>query len=222
MAIYKIGNKLLSNGAGKMFGFPDPEPPPQGVEIGGRFYKTVTIGNQEWLAENLDYKFCNIGGPIGSTANAWYYDDDETTYGIDGLKKCGLLYNWVAVKYLEDNKNTLLPEGWRVPTYDDLYNFYSITNYNAKKLKAKNNSILENWPSNWNGTDEFGFCMLPTGSCDQNKNFTEIGTKGYLWSITQGSEIYYAQVIYFDSNNVIEHCPCDKWKPLSLRLVKDL
>lgn len=89
--------------------------------IGGRVYRTVTINGVTWLAENLDYKFsgCGIGGSgTPSTPNAWYYNNDEATYGIDGVRKCGLLYNWHAVKLLNDSRSDLIP-GWHVPTKDE-------------------------------------------------------------------------------------------------------
>ena len=62
--------------------------------IGGRRYNTIQMPDgKTWLAENLDFKFCTIGGnDIPSSPNAWYYNNDETTYGWNGYK-CGLLYN---------------------------------------------------------------------------------------------------------------------------------
>lgn len=90
-----------------------------GVVIGGRMYPTVTIGNQVWLAENLDYKFdgCDIGAAgIPSTPAAWYYDNDEATYGVNG-NRYGLLYNQYAVDYLNQHLSELgIPSGWHVPS----------------------------------------------------------------------------------------------------------
>ena len=95
---------------------------PYAVEIGGRMYPTVTIGNQLWMAENLDYKFdgCAIG-PSGtpSTPAAWYYNNDEATYGANG-NKYGLLYNWYAVDYLNQHLSELgIPTGWHVATENE-------------------------------------------------------------------------------------------------------
>ena len=72
--------------------------------IGGKRYKTARMPDGKiWLAENLDFKFCKIGGSdTPTTSNAWYYDNDEPTYGWRN-KKYGLLYNWHAVKFLNDN-----------------------------------------------------------------------------------------------------------------------
>jgi uncharacterized protein (TIGR02145 family) len=136
------------------------------VEIGGRKYPVVKIGNQLWMAENLDYKWngLDITSTLQTTQAASYYDNDEATYGIDGTYKCGLLYNWYAVKYLNDNKSTLLPDGWHVPTlaeYDTLA--LSVGSNPGTKLKAFDNSVTSTWPSNWKGTDEYGFAMLPGG-----------------------------------------------------------
>lgn len=160
------------------------------VTIGGRDYKTIKIGNQEWLAENLDFKFQYNGStlPIGSsgtpsTPAAWYYNNDEATYGIDGTYKCGLLYNWYAAKYLDDNKSTLLPNGWHVPTlaeFDELAATVGGSESAGPKLKALDSSITSNWPSGWNGTDDYGFSGLPggyyAGSFNLIGSYTRIGT----------------------------------------------
>ena len=65
------------------------------VVIGGREYPVVQIGNQLWLAENLDWRWegLTVGGQWQrETPGAWYYNNDEATYGVNG-NKYGLLYN---------------------------------------------------------------------------------------------------------------------------------
>ena len=66
------------------------------VEIGGRTYKTTKIGNQTWLAENLDLKIEGFTPGVWDTTKPsfMYQNNDENTYGWNGLK-CGLLY-WVC------------------------------------------------------------------------------------------------------------------------------
>lgn len=163
------------------------------VTIGGRKYKTTKIGNQEWLAENLDYKF-NVNGsqiPIGSSGDpttpaAWYYNNDEASYGIDGTYKYGLLYNWYAAKYLDDNKATLLPSGWHVPSnseFDTLATTLGGASIAGMLLKALDNSITSNWPSGWNGIDYRGFNAIPTGRY-YNNEFYGAGSYNFFWTIT--------------------------------------
>lgn len=157
--------------------------PPPIVNIGGRSYPYVKIGNQLWLAENLDYKFAYNGGtlPIGvngtpSTPSAWYYDNDEATYGVNG-NKYGLLYNWYAAKYLDDNKSTLLPEGWHVPStteWDTLMNAVGGNSIAGTKLKS-----ITGWDSG-NGDDSYGFNAFPSGYYDGS--FRRLGQDSYLWT----------------------------------------
>lgn len=157
------------------------------VTIGGRDYRTVTIGNASWLAENLDYKFQVDGSqiPIGvsgspSTPSAWYYGNDEATYGVDG-NKYGLLYNWYAAKYLEDNKSTLLPEGWRVPSSTDWD-----TLANAVGGASTAGTILKSttWSSGA-GTDDYGFTALPAGA--YFGSFQGLGSFINYWTSTDSS-----------------------------------
>ena len=154
--------------------------------IGGRKYKTTVIGNQEWLAENLDFKFCNVGGTLGvSTPNAWYYNNDEASYGIDGTYKCGLLYNWFALKYLEDNKSALCP-GWHVPTEVEWNTLISMVGSNsAYKLKAKDDSVISGFPSGWQGNDNYEFTVLPGGYI--YGNFYHVGSQTAYFTLTENT-----------------------------------
>lgn len=186
--------------------------------IGGRVYRTVTIGGATWLAENLDYKFsgCGIGGGgTPTTPNAWYYNNDEATYGIDGVRKCGLLYNWYACKLLNDNRSDLIP-GWHVPTNDEwtaLANAVGGTGVAGTRLKAAN----VGWATSWGGTDDYGFAVLPAGSYDGS--FYSVGSYAIFWTITEsGSNAYYRG---FDTGATMGQNTLYKSNGYSVRLVKD-
>ena len=191
---------------------------PGSADIGGRTYRTVNIGGVEWLAENLDFKFsgCNIGGGgTPSTPNAWYYNNDEATYGIDGTRKCGLLYNWHACKLLNDNRDTLIP-GWHVPTNDDwtaLANAVGGISGAGTKLKAANVS----WATSWGGTDDYGFGVLPAGY--YGGSFGNVGSGTSYWTVTEGGSGAYCRG--FDTGAAMIQYTEYKRIGYSVRLVKD-
>lgn len=192
--------------------------------IGGRVYRTVTINGVTWLAENLDYKFsgCGIGGSgTPSTPNAWYYNNDEATYGIDGVRKCGLLYNWYAVKLLNDNRADLIP-GWHVPTtaeWDSLVNAVGGTGVAGTRLNAIDGAVDGSWPASWGGTDDFGFGVLPAGFRNGGGAFSSLGTNAFFWSPDEvsGSNAYYK--FFTPSSILLDHN--SKYLGLSIRLVAD-
>lgn len=163
---------------------------PGSADIGGRTYSTVNIGGVTWLAENLDFKFSGVDiGPSDSPSSpsAWYYNNDEATYGIDGTRKCGLLYNWYAVKHLNDNRSTLCP-GWHVPTtseWDALATAVGGTSTAGTKLKASGVS----WASSWGGTDDYGFAAFPAGYRGSG-SFFSLGGNATFWTANEYSSSY--------------------------------
>lgn len=189
--------------------------------IGGRVYRTVTINGVTWLAENLDYKFsgCGIGGSgTPSTPNAWYYGNDEATYGIDGTRKCGLLYNWHAVKLLNNNRSELIP-GWHVPTtseWDALASAVGGTNVAGTKLKAANVS----WATSWGGTDDYGFGALPAGRMDLG-SFDILGISANFWTATENSSTYAYNRSFDTGASMISESYNKTNNAFSVRLVKD-
>lgn len=187
--------------------------------IGGRVYRTVTINGVTWLAENLDYKFsgCGIGvSGIPNTPNAWYYNNDEATYGIDGTRKCGLLYNWFAVKLLNDNRADLIP-GWHVPTtaeWDALANAVGGSSVAGTRLKAAN----VDWATSWGGTDDYGFGILPAGG--RHDSFISVGSVGNFWTSSEDSSTHsYSK--YFGTGSTMTTYNSYKTNGYSVRLVKD-
>lgn len=187
--------------------------------IGGRVYRTVTIGGVTWLAENLDYKFsgCGIGGSDSpSTPNAWYYNNDEATYGIDGTRKCGLLYNWYAVKLLNDNRADLIP-GWHVSTtaeWDALANAVGGSRIAGTRLKAAN----VDWATSWGGTDDYGFGILPAGG--RHDSFISVGSSSSFWTSSEKSSTHsYSK--YFNTGSSMTSYESYKTNGYSVRLVAD-
>ncbi|MCF0224288.1 MAG: hypothetical protein HUK20_08455, partial [Fibrobacter sp.] len=125
-------------------------------------YKTVTIGEQIWMAENLNYE----------TTNSWCYKGQA-----DSCAKYGRLYTWVAAMQA-------CPEGWHVPTnaeYTTLYTYNGGTTDNAgTHLKS-----TSGWKYSDNGTDDYGFSVLPAGNRDLSDYFYDVGLYASLWSATE-------------------------------------
>ena len=183
--------------------------------IGGKTYRTVKMPDGKvWLAENLDFKFCQVGGSGSSTTpNAWYYDNNEATYGWEG-KKYGLLYNWYAIKFLNNNRNDLCP-GWHVPStteWDTLASALGGASTAGTILKS-----TTDWTSGA-GTDEYGFTALPSGFYDVS--FSYLGSRSIFWtSIEYNSSSSYDRLLFpgdsLESTHNVKTCG------FSLRLVRD-
>lgn len=198
------------------------------VVIGGHSYKIIKMPDgKEWLAENLDYKWSGLDiGSAGTptTPAAWYYNNDEAAYGIDGTYKCGLLYNWYAAKYLDDNKATLLPNGWHVPSDAEWVNMLNTIGGLSRVgflIKAPDNSITSNWPSNWGGIDLLHFGAVSAGD-RTNGIFGYIDTNCAYHTTTTGdssTKCYVIAIARFDRIENYSHP--NKVNAYSLRLVRD-
>ncbi|MBN2423469.1 MAG: fibrobacter succinogenes major paralogous domain-containing protein [Calditrichaceae bacterium] len=180
------------------------------TDYDGNVYKTVTIGTQVWMAENLKTTKYNDGLEINLITNAgeWSadtsgaycnYNNSETNAAIYGL-----LYNWYAV-----NSGKLAPEGWHVPTDDDwtILEDYLITNgYNFDGTTTEN-KIAKSLASDsgWNNSDttgsvgntdfpeyrnKTGFSLLPAGYRGYNGIDFEMGNYTRLWT-SSSSEIMF-------------------------------
>lgn len=135
------------------------------IEIGGLAYRTVTIGNQTWMAENLQL----------NVPDSTFYNNDEATYGRNG-KNYGRLYKW-------NDAIGISVTGWHLPTsaeWDELVNAVGSPADAGIKLKA-----TTGW-SNINGTDNYGFSVFPTGGKYSN-DFYNMGDFAILWTATEYS-----------------------------------
>lgn len=160
-------------------------------DIDGNIYNVVKIGDQFWMAENLNVTHYSNGDSIQyltnntewtSTLSGAYcnYNNDESN-----IETYGRLYNWYAVN---DNRN-IAPEGWHVATDADwqtLVDYLGGSDVAGGKLKESGTQHWEN--PNTGATNESGFTALPGGyRYSYIGNFYYLGYEGYIWSSTEKS-----------------------------------
>jgi uncharacterized protein (TIGR02145 family) len=154
----------------------------------GNVYKTVTIGTQTWMAENLRTTKYNDGTDIPNVTVADEWDDLTTsaycnynnTTNIDTIATYGRLYNWHTV-----NTGKLCPTGWHVSTHAE---WTTLNTYLGSEVggKLKEADTLHWNSTNIGATNETGFTALPGGwRTDGNGSFLGIGEYGWWWSATE-------------------------------------
>jgi len=134
-------------------------------------YRTVKIGDQTWMTQNLNF----------NTDNSKCYDDKESN-----CAKYGRLYDLEAAM-------KACPLGWHLPSKDEwqtLVDFAGGDVVAGKKLKAKSGWNKDGSKSG-NGTDEYGFSALPGGygysllmprNSYSDVKFDDVGKRGIWWS----------------------------------------
>lgn len=173
-------------------------------DIGGTEYKCVQIGSKIWMAENLDWLFM-------SGSRARYYDDDQSTYGRNGLKY-GLLYRMADIDYLVANIASLAP-GWTVPTIDDLFALEdAVGGYQTAGLHLKSRT---GW-INGAGIDDFGFNGVPSGKATID-GFTGVGSIAEYALTPDNNWYYYAMLDAAD----MSHYGHGGYEYASIRLCKE-
>lgn len=153
---------------------------PDITDIDGNTYKTVYIGNQHWMAENLKTAKFNDGSEIPNLKNdaewannktgAWRYYANDSNYNI----KYGKLYNWYATNQIANGGKNVCPAGWHVPSEQEWVFLSEFIVNDGGKLKATGSE----WQSpNLGATNTTLFSALPAGY-----TLGGLGSTGYWWS----------------------------------------
>lgn len=158
------------------------------TDIDGNTYRTIVIGEQEWMAENLTVEHYANGDPIPQVTNnnewsvlssgAWCY------YANNVINECpyGKLYNW----YVTIDARNVCPTGWHVPTAAEwtiLAPYLGGVWAAGGKMKSTG---TEYWESpNTEATNESGFSGLPGGLRNINGGFDEIRFSGFWWTTAE-------------------------------------
>ena len=143
----------------------------------GKVYKTVKIGSQVWMAENLDYE----------TEKSYCYNDSSKY-----CDKYGRLYTWATAV-------DACPTGWHLPAsaeFDTLFKAVGSQMVAGNRLKA-----TSGWKTNINLGDEYGFSALPAGGRYFDGTYNSEGTNADFWSSTEDKDGSNAYAMYLNSDD---------------------
>jgi uncharacterized protein (TIGR02145 family) len=152
-------------------------------------YKTVKIGNQIWMAENLNY---------ATSSGSWCYNDNS-----DNCTKYGRLYNWVTAQ-------SVCPVGWHLPSNDEWHKLSLFLDPEAVNERVESQAgggmlkSISGWNSpNVGATNESGFSALPGGDRNYYGVFNYSGKYGNWWSSTEYKSSPLCRSLNNDNGNVI-------------------
>lgn len=158
-----------------------------------KVYKTVKIGGQIWMAENLNY--ADSSKTPSLLERSWCYNNDSANCAV-----AGRLYTWAAAIdsaklykdksidcgyrkacALPDTVYGICPPGWHLPTRTEWKTLW--TEVGGRSNAGKILKSQTGWYNNGNGTDSVGFSALPAGGWDvSNGEFFAGGRLANFWS----------------------------------------
>ena len=166
----------------------------------GHNYKMVKIGDQVWMAENLNFK----------TDSSFCYKNEESY-----CAKYGRLYRWAeAVGKSESecglgykcsmpsgNIQGVCPSGWHLPSKDEWTAL--LTAVGGLSTAGKMLRSTFGWNRSGNGADDFGFSALSAGQRNGEGDFYDEGNGALFWGATEfGSDYAYRLYLYSDADDV--------------------
>lgn len=196
----------------------------------GNTYKTICIGKQEWMAENLRTTTYNTGDPIRKiTPNSTWQSNTTGAYCVysntDANQEIyGNLYNWFAVnkRVSSDSEETILaPEGWRIPSMEDWkdlmehlisqqYGYGGVEENLIGKAMASTTLWEESategaigYEMNTNNTALFN--SVPSGYRTNRGVYSRLGEKAYFWTTSMiGTNAAYVMLSFDNAGLVID------------------
>lgn len=214
-------------------------------DINGKTYGTVMIGNQTWMAENLDVSKFTNGDTIPQARSkddwwkageegkpAWCYFNNDPVMG----RMYGKLYNWFAV----NDPRGLAPKGWHVASdkewtrMTDYLGGDTLAGDKIKNITGWNETYGGGGPyaadaklESGDGTNTSGFAALPGG--DRNYAvFGSLGVWAFFWTSTEydfgvgekNTEFAYYRSLH-NYGGWVYRANIKKWEGYSVRCVKD-
>ena len=184
----------------------------------GTQVKTVKIGSQVWMAENLNVRLIE---------GSWCYDDKP-----ENCEKQGRLYTWAAAMNLPDSCNIgacsskiktphrgICPAGFHIPTDKEFSTLFETTG--GKEIAGKKLRTKSGWASGKNGTDDYGFSAFPAGRRHSAGGFNLWGSAARFWSISVPDEDFGRFASFSEDGDRVEMLSTDKAHAFSVRCLRD-
>jgi len=166
----------------------------------GQTYKTVVIGTQTWMAQNLNY--------MPSSGNSWCYSGNAST-----CETYGRLYDYTKAR-------TVCPTGWHLPDTTEWNTLEAAVGGTATAGTALKS--VSGWSSDGdNGTNAYGFSALPTHFCNGVTSSCYVSDDGYWWTATVDGNFnaYYRGMGY--SGTGVLHDDTDQSFGFAVRCLKN-
>lgn len=207
-------------------------------------YKTVKIGDQTWMAENLAYLPSVSPSSQGSATAPYYYvygyqgTDVIAAKATENYKTYGVLYNWPAAMAGAASSSAnpskvqgVCPSGWHLPSDAEWKQMEVLlgmaqTQSDASDWRGTDQGTQlkasGGWNSNGNGNNSSGFSALPGGIRNYpNGPFNFIGSNGDWWTSTEGNSSSAVNRHLYYSNTKVYRSVRDKVYGFSVRCVRD-
>lgn len=224
-----VGNNITNNRTSAVFNMDKSYG--KLIDKDGNEYKTIKIGTQTWMAENLrttkyrngediplltDFSTCNNSG-IG------VYCNYNNLQNLDSIATYGRLYNWVAVT----DSRGIAPLGWHVPSLEEWQTLESFLGDSLAGARLREAGTIHWRFPNLVANNETGFTALGSGYGLYNQMhglfFDNIGIEGGWWTTTEDElhqdRVYHVTLGY--NYTGIGGCNCSKCDYFSVRCVKD-
>ncbi len=165
----------------------------------GQTYRTVTIGTQTWMAENLNY----------GKEDSFCFEYEE-----ENCERYGRLYPW-------ESAQSACPDGWHLPSPEEFSTLIDLAG--GKAVAGARLKAVDGWEDGAISSDDYGFMALPAGRRGYYQDFTDKTLGAYFWSNSrvQNSTAAYNMDLRFDTDSAMVRDNPDAHDGNSVRCVRD-
>ena len=187
-------------------------------DVDGNVYATVKIGNQVWMAENLEVTHYRNGDTIPNLLPDLSDLGEWADFIGSDFRNYGLLYDW----YMVTDSRNIAPKGWHVPSDAEWQTL--IDHLGGKRTAGgrMKDTGTEHWESpNTGATNESRFMGLPAGYVIEGGWPGGEGHYAYFWSSTEsGSDKALTRVLAYNYSSIARESSSQTTR-LSVRCIKD-
>ncbi len=197
------------------------------IDIDGNVYRTVKIGNQVWMAENLKVTHYRNGESILHISdNTWDNQSIGAYCNYNNDANNGTLFGRLYNSYAITDTRKIAPMGWHIPTNDDwqiLTSYLGGEHVAGGKMKEAG---VSNWKEpNTGATNESKYSALPSGGRFSSQDFMHIGSHAFFWSSTvadnSGQQVIFNYLLFYDSKIIRQLDNLGLQRGASVRCVKN-